>query len=150
MRISDWSSDGCSSDLHRGGANQRHVAIEDQHVAGKTVEASFGLLDRVPRSKLLVLHGDLYAMSGNSRLHLIPARADNHNFFRRRQGFDARSEEHTSELQSLMRISYAVFCLKKKTKTRTTSSRQKSNTTKKDDMIIQVGTDNNYMIYDKY
>src|SRR3546814_6952395 len=118
MRISDWSSDGCSSDLHRGGANQRHVAIEDQHVAGKTVEASFGLLDRVPRSKLLVLHGDLYAMSGNSRLHLIPARADNHNFFRRSQGFDAgeqvkqhRSEENTSELQSLMRISYAAFFL---------------------------------------
>src|SRR3546814_10054836 len=134
MRISDWSSDVCSSDLdserriigiqplqhclHRGGANQRHVAIEDQHVAGKTVEASFGLLDRVPRSKLLVLHGDLYAMSGNSRLHLIPARADNHNFFRRRQGFDAgeqvkqhRSEEPTSELQSLMRISYAAFFL---------------------------------------
>src|SRR3546814_17918287 len=34
----------------------------------------------------------------------------------RRIGFAARSEEHTSELQSLMRISYAVFCLKKKTK----------------------------------
>src|SRR3546814_1358614 len=33
-----------------------------------------------------------------------------------------RSEEHTSELQSLMRISYAVFCLKKKTKTQTTST----------------------------
>src|SRR3546814_7382866 len=33
-----------------------------------------------------------------------------------RQADDARSEEHTSELQSLMRISYAVFCLKKKTK----------------------------------
>src|SRR3546814_1083576 len=32
------------------------------------------------------------------------------------QGFLFRSEEHTSELQSLMRISYAVFCLKKKTK----------------------------------
>src|SRR3546814_6209869 len=32
---------------------------------------------------------------------------------------DIRSEEHTSELQSLMRISYAVFCLKKKTKTKT-------------------------------
>src|SRR3546814_6106069 len=34
----------------------------------------------------------------------------------RETAFDARSEEHTSELQSLMRISYAVFCLKKKTK----------------------------------
>src|SRR3546814_8840808 len=33
------------------------------------------------------------------------------------EGFEARSEEHTSELQSLMRISYAVFCLKKKTTT---------------------------------
>src|SRR3546814_9615090 len=35
-------------------------------------------------------------------------------------GMTIRSEEHTSELQSLMRISYAVFCLKKKTKTTTT------------------------------
>src|SRR3546814_9698674 len=34
------------------------------------------------------------------------------------EGVDARSEEHTSELQSLMRISYAVFCLKKKKKTK--------------------------------
>src|SRR3546814_5660678 len=33
-----------------------------------------------------------------------------------REGLDIRSEEHTSELQSLMRISYAVFCLKKKSK----------------------------------
>src|SRR3546814_6870835 len=37
----------------------------------------------------------------------------------RQQGLGHRSEEHTSELQSLMRISYAVFCLKKKTKKRT-------------------------------
>src|SRR3546814_4204941 len=38
----------------------------------------------------------------------------------------ARSEEHTSELQSLMRISYAVFCLKKKTKTRNAEKQRKS------------------------
>src|SRR3546814_4428955 len=37
-----------------------------------------------------------------------------------------RSEEHTSELQSLMRISYAVFCLKKKTKTITSNLKMKS------------------------
>src|SRR3546814_5409520 len=37
---------------------------------------------------------------------------------RGREGFCRRSEEHTSELQSLMRISYAVFCLKKKKKLR--------------------------------
>src|SRR3546814_5264999 len=39
-----------------------------------------------------------------------------------------RSEEHTSELQSLMRISYAVFCLKKKKKTNTTKETRKTNT----------------------
>src|SRR3546814_7817471 len=41
------------------------------------------------------------------------------DLFSRRRSFHTRSEEHTSELQSLMRISYAVFCLKKKTKTKT-------------------------------
>src|SRR3546814_4239771 len=48
--------------------------------------------------------------------HLLVAehhRAE-HHIFRRLLGFGFRSEEHTSELQSLMRISYAVFCLKKK------------------------------------
>src|SRR3546814_1926734 len=42
-----------------------------------------------------------------------------HRPFRGRNSGEGRSEEHTSELQSLMRISYAVFCLKKKTKTKT-------------------------------
>src|SRR3546814_9524049 len=42
--------------------------------------------------------------------------------FRHRSSFHARSEEHTSELQSLMRISYAVFCLKKKIKSHTSSN----------------------------
>src|SRR3546814_2347763 len=39
-------------------------------------------------------------------------------------GFDGRSEEHTSELQSLMRISYAVFCLKKQTNSKTQIARK--------------------------
>src|SRR3546814_8622499 len=43
--------------------------------------------------------------------------ADLHRLLERLAGVDERSEEHTSELQSLMRISYAVFCLKKKKKT---------------------------------
>src|SRR3546814_4964929 len=42
---------------------------------------------------------------------------------------DARSEEHTSELQSLMRISYAVFCLKKKKKTNYINTNNKNRTT---------------------
>src|SRR3546814_6566889 len=41
----------------------------------------------------------------------------------RRRAAGERSEEHTSELQSLMRISYAVFCLKKKKKNRTIQTR---------------------------
>src|SRR3546814_4205714 len=45
----------------------------------------------------------------------------------------ARSEEHTSELQSLMRISYAVFCLKKKNKTITKKPPRQTHTDKKDD-----------------
>src|SRR3546814_8223688 len=49
---------------------------------------------------------------GAARLRPRPARRC---FHRRRGGDRERSEEHTSELQSLMRISYAVFCLKKKT-----------------------------------
>src|SRR3546814_2344878 len=49
------------------------------------------------------------AVDGDGRLHPDPAAA--HRFGLR----ESRSEEHTSELQSLMRISYAVFCFKKKT-----------------------------------
>src|SRR3546814_5284231 len=76
MRISDWSSDVCSSDL-----------VEDRF---------YRTDDRISRQ------GAMTAASTS------PARACS---MRPRP---ARSEEHTSELQSLMRISYAVFCLKKK------------------------------------
>src|SRR3546814_1781357 len=44
---------------------------------------------------------------------------DKHNLWGNEEGYKYRSEEHTSELQSLMRISYAVFCLKKKKSTQT-------------------------------
>src|SRR3546814_7886292 len=67
-------------------------------------EATLGLLAGaarvLPRGGPLVLYGP-YRRDG------VPTAASN-------EAFDARSEEHTSELQSLMRISYAVFCLKKK------------------------------------
>src|SRR3546814_7948822 len=100
MRISDWSSDVCSSDLRK--AHQRHLAAQLLErrlriVAGPVVVAI-----------IILVHHPL--LTGSFRapcLSLNPAPA-------RVQG--RRSEEHTSELQSLMRISYAVFCLKKKTK----------------------------------
>src|SRR3546814_9939647 len=119
MRISDWSSDVCSSDLGalefiellrvrkllRGGA----AFLEDgDHLFEFGVE----LGDRVAR-RILKLHQPLRDALDDrgllDRLLQILARFDD----ARRRGRD-RSEEHTSELQSLMRISYAVFCLKKK------------------------------------
>src|SRR3546814_2499688 len=83
MRISDWSSDVCSSDLGKWGS-----AIRRQRA-------------RCAR-----------AVSAEQRPNgLVPAPAWTLPASR---GKRKRSEEHTSELQSLMRISYAVFCLKKK------------------------------------
>src|SRR3546814_3125985 len=110
MRISDWSSDVCSSDLGAVGdrlqprrAVTREVcsglpaiAIGGAHVALQAVVDGAQLFRRDVR------HGRRPARTaGAFRCARI---------FRR----TGRSEEHTSELQSLMRISYAVFCLKKK------------------------------------
>src|SRR3546814_2764844 len=71
------------------------------------------------RSALLLARPGSACRQGGRHLHFAvhrPAR-------RYRPGWHARSEEHTSELQSLMRISYAVFCLKKKTKKHTQHKR---------------------------
>src|SRR3546814_7641844 len=95
MRISDWSSDVCSSDLKESGAKDRFaigVAVADSplgpwrdaHPAGPIIS------QRVPQA--------------NEIQNIDPTVLVD----------DDRSEEHTSELQSLMRNSYAVFCLKKK------------------------------------
>src|SRR3546814_4729081 len=87
MRISDWSSDVCSSDLlaDREGRHRNSAGHLDDRI--EAVDAAQGR-----------------RLDGN---------AEHRNAGHRR---DHRSEEHTSELQSLMRISYAVFCLKKKKK----------------------------------
>src|SRR3546814_4772154 len=84
MRISDWSSDVCSSDLNSNSALQLSPAA---------LQPDGSIPDRV-----IMRSGHNHHWSGKDR-----------------------SEEHTSELQSLMRISYAVFCLKKKKKRKATS-----------------------------
>src|SRR3546814_8647032 len=73
--------------------------------------------DRDPLVDLLavVLAGELFEKGGGRELLFI---ADDDELVGARDGAE-RSEEHTSELQSLMRISYAVFCLKKKKKVHT-------------------------------
>src|SRR3546814_7967871 len=110
MRISDWSSDVCSSDLsvERG----RYFALVDA-----------GQVDRPQvRGAAAALTGteihDHAPIGRPARPFVLPAVGqDILAAARRRHDADAeRSEEHTSELQSLMRISYAVCCLKKKKK----------------------------------
>src|SRR3546814_5747640 len=103
MRISDWSSDVCSSDLFLSpsfqhnlsclpdDAKRQPMSTYDVHIIGGGLagsEAAWQLAEAGWKVRLSEMRG-----SG-----------------------EMRSEEHTSELQSLMRISYAVFCLKKKKK----------------------------------
>src|SRR3546814_6082691 len=99
MRISDWSSDVCSSDL-LAALNRPQLGLERY------------------RHHLSLLTRDIAELAGRQgaadsleqRLAVLNA------VLVERYGYrgDGRSEEHTSELQSLMRISYAVFCVKKK------------------------------------
>src|SRR3546814_7561018 len=115
MRISDWSSDVCSSDL----GPDRFTLSEvdpDQLNFFELKRAIDNLRDTGrPTGPLeAALH---HKISGPLAALLMPLLGAVAGFGLARSGklFVRRSEEHTSELQSLMRISYAVFCLKKKT-----------------------------------
>src|SRR3546814_2462370 len=131
MRISDWSSDLCSSDLVAFRCNiipilrkdSRHLTDHDRELIRDTIGAQAA-------RHVLVTHGSdsmvatAKVLSGIANKTIVLTGALNSARFR---GSDAefnigtavgavqclRSEEHTSELQSLMSTSYAVFCLKK-------------------------------------
>src|SRR3546814_4653170 len=121
MRISDWSSDVCSSDLAGDRAAcartiaHRHVETVAARHWRDIVAAHIGLGGKAIGDDAPV------ADARDDRLHFRMVEAQNgravkgHILHELDKGV-LRSEEHTSELQSLMRISYAVFCLKKKTK----------------------------------
>src|SRR3546814_8081561 len=104
MRISDWSSDVCSSDLLVVGSESGMVLLPEASVRKK------GRLGPGQMIAVDLDNGTLY-----EDLAIKDKIADAQDYPSRVKGF-RRSEEHTSELQSLMRISYAVFCLKKKKK----------------------------------
>src|SRR3546814_2412544 len=108
MRISDWSSDVCSSDLPREADLFEHR--QRSEAARLCLRIKEGI-DRRERPRQMIDDGDseqLFAVAKTPVAHIQPRAFE--------EGVE-RSEEHTSELQSLMRISYAVFCLKKKTNT---------------------------------
>src|SRR3546814_9202431 len=102
MRISDWSSDVCSSDL-------------PEIMCGFTSVASAAALS------LMDPNHDRQNKGGDYRIGQHRHRSDDRDD---QIPPEYRSEEHTSELQSLMRISYAVLCLKKKK-----NKEEKANTT---------------------
>src|SRR3546814_4162983 len=119
MRISDWSSDVCSSDLELVLIGTVDLEIVSHVLGGfgHRVDAVLGLhefVDEAPADGGVVNGG----IARERRVGLAhDERRAAHAFDAAGQhqaGFAGRSEEHTSELQSLMRISYAVFCLKKK------------------------------------
>src|SRR3546814_7067495 len=116
MRISDWSSDVCSSDLRIGGSSST-IKIFGGVIASPGRVAQF-LGPDPPVRAMLRKCSDASRCGEAKAVHRMHGPADPRSSYRAspfRQGVE-RSEEHTSELQSLMRISYAVFCLKKKKK----------------------------------
>src|SRR3546814_2107691 len=95
MRISDWSSDVCSSDLNRRHDDGLWIRANTINVRNRNSMFFQHLHDR-----------GFTRQFGEGHDVALPIPPN----------MNGRSEEHTSELQSLMRISYAVFCLKKKIK----------------------------------
>src|SRR3546814_3080003 len=139
MRISDWSSDVCSSDLVlivETQAEQRaHENVEGEaHHLGDQVDDRAARCHRSPSLLQIahrLLHGGGHAAelaaleaarrAASLRQPLVPfgkkdsvAEDSAHDVVELAFLVVQRSEEHTSELQSLMRISYAVFCLTQK------------------------------------
>src|SRR3546814_3474149 len=104
LRFSDWSSDVCSSDLVALPQMRVPVGVAqlvaDQAVGGVAIGDAQQRLGHAHQQHALFRAEIVLAHEGFDRALVLRTLA--------------RSEEHTSELQSLMRISYAVFCLKKK------------------------------------
>src|SRR3546814_9979453 len=117
MRISDWSSDVCSSDLI--GTESSRLTPVPSTVRPRLRSAALEGARNRPTDSVGSRAGSAMrdAAAGTVRAGIDGNRAPDATFCRAQARRPAhRSEEHTSELQSLMRISYAVFCLKKKNK----------------------------------
>src|SRR3546814_10762249 len=113
MRISDWSSDVCSSDLRQSRPIGPFLHL-------RADRPPLYRLHPVEQQMAAIQHGDWQEVdepqvNRDERHEEDEAfHAQRRRLTRNLRDLERRSEEHTSELQSLMRISYAVFCLKKK------------------------------------
>src|SRR3546814_3726401 len=124
MRISDWSSDVCSSDL-RNPVDQRQIVADPLAETEPRIDDDLCGIDPRRHARGDALGEHVMDVEQNMRvsaalMRVALRRRRVHQHHRAARLHDhihrARSEEHTSELQSLMRNSYAVFCLKKKNK----------------------------------
>src|SRR3546814_10404482 len=125
MRISDWSSDVCSSDLSSRFPDAPPFFSRQSEIEKSARSNNVGDRREVARpAGRLRRHGKRRAGAGRHRCRTVSLRrlielglcygvASGAGYLFSRLDLP-RSEEHTSELQSLMRISYAVFCLEKK------------------------------------
>src|SRR3546814_10236777 len=124
MRISDWSSDVCSSDLKD---DNIEFDLFGHHAVSALVLVSARASRRISMPPLTAIRA--VARPTKRSGQFVPSQSTNApairmpplemkslklNVVAARRFTSFRSEEHTSELQSLMRISYAVFCLKNK------------------------------------
>src|SRR3546814_3228661 len=105
MRISDWSSDVCSSDLTLASVNSsaHHAVFQPR------AQRWQAFIPPILKNERRTQSGDENVEESDRSDDRTPQSRPEDN-----EHPDRRSEEHTSELQSLMRISYAVYCLKKK------------------------------------
>src|SRR3546814_9015245 len=101
MRIIDWSSDVCSSDLIPIANDEDNAEVGGSPVSGNVITG----VNSDPDSPGADGLGVIRSLTHDGVTYELNEAGDS---------ISDRSEEHTSELQSLMRISYAVFCLKKK------------------------------------
>src|SRR3546814_7813588 len=123
MRISDWSSDVCSSDLEclntlsgLGPISERSAGQGNTELSGEDLELKQRFYSLTGKLEIDFDWATLTSITNYSNNDFLYEIDGDNGFHTSEFG---RSEEHTSELQSLMRTSYAVFCLKKKNNTNT-------------------------------
>src|SRR3546814_1277699 len=127
MRISDWSSDVCSSDLFPDSLHAGSASLRPDRACGLCFAQVSA--DGLPCNEVRIacdrIAGNLDELRKPHVIELRRAQTEVAQAVGQVGiiGIE-RSEEHTSELQSLMRISYAVFCLKKKNNSHTQTSTQ--------------------------